>query len=51
MIARITSTFDCTENEFWKKIIQPKSLQYVASPILSFHPIAGEDLGAEWITR
>lgn len=51
MIARITSTFEYTENDFWKKIIEPKSLQYVASPILSFHPIAGEDLGAEWVTN
>lgn len=50
MIARITSIFDCTEKEFWKKIIEPKSLQYVASPILSFHPIVGDDFGAEWVT-
>ena len=50
MIARITSIFDCAEKEFWEKIIEPKSLQYVASPILSFYPIAGEDLGREWIT-
>jgi hypothetical protein len=50
MIARITSIFDCAEKEFWEKIIEPKSLQYVASPILSFYPIAGDDLGREWIT-
>jgi len=50
MIARITSTFEYTDKDFWKKIIEPKSLQYVASPILSFLPIAGEDLGAEWVT-
>ena len=50
MIARITSIFDCTEEEFWKKIIEPKSLQFVASPILSFHPMVGDDFGAEWVT-
>jgi len=50
MIARITSIFDCTEEKFWKKIIEPKSLQYVASPILSFHPIAGSDFNSDWVT-
>jgi hypothetical protein len=25
-------------------------LQYVASPILSFHPIVGDDFGTEWVT-
>lgn len=51
MIARITSIFDCTEEKFWNKIIEPKSLQYVASPILSFHPIDGIDLNTHWVTN
>lgn len=49
MIARISTHFDCTEEELWKKIIEPKSLQFVASPILSFNPLVKGELDGEWI--
>lgn len=49
MIARISSYFDCTEKKLWEKIIDPKSLQFVASPILSFRPLIKGELDVEWI--
>ncbi len=50
MIARITTHFDCTEKELWEKIIEPKSLQFVASPILRFEPLVKGEFDGEWIT-
>ena len=50
MIACISTHFDCTEEEFWKKIIEPKSLQFVASPILSFKTFDKEELNSKWVT-
>ena len=49
MIARISTYFDCTEEKLWEKIIEPKSLQFVASPILSFRPLVKEELDDEWV--
>jgi len=48
MIARIRTILPCTESELWQKISQPKSLQYVASPILGFVPARGDELTGEW---
>lgn len=48
MITRISTKLDCSEDELWKKIIEPASLQYVASPILSFVPIREGSLSGEW---
>ena len=45
MIARITTHLPCTEDELWARLAQPRSLQYVAAPILGFraeHPGAFE---------
>jgi len=49
MFARILTVFDCTEAELWEKIIEPKSLQFVASPILSFKPLFKGELDGEWV--
>ena len=49
MIARISTYFDCTAEKLWEKIIEPKSLQFVASPILSFQPLVKGELDGEWI--
>ena len=49
MIAQISTYFNCTQEKFWKKISQPKSLQFVASPILTFKPIDEGVLDNEWI--
>ncbi|MGC9396511.1 MAG: hypothetical protein ACP5J4_16830 [Anaerolineae bacterium] len=49
MLARITSVFDCTDEQLWDKIIEPKSLQFVAAPLLRFEPLVAGDLAGEWI--
>ena len=49
MIARISTYFICTETDLWQKIIEPKALQFVASPILSFIPDEAGALDGEWI--
>lgn len=48
MLARISTQLDCTESELWKEISKPESLQFVASPILSFVPIEPGVLDSEW---
>lgn len=48
MTTRISTIFNCSEEELWQKIIEPTSLQYVASPILSFVPIQEGSLSGEW---
>ena len=49
MIARIATYFDCTQEKLWEKIIEPKSLQFVASPVLSFKALVMGKLDGEWI--
>jgi hypothetical protein len=48
MLARISTRLACTEAELWRKIIEPRSLQFVASPILSFVPVEAGVLDGEW---
>lgn len=48
MLARISTRLECTESELWQKITKPKSLQFVASPILSFVPVEAGILDSEW---
>lgn len=49
MIARISTYFNCTEEQLWKRIIEPKSLQFVASPILDFTPLIKGELDGDWV--
>jgi len=49
MIARISTYLDCSEERLWEKIMDPQSLQFIASPILSFQPPVKSDLEGEWI--
>jgi hypothetical protein len=49
MIARISTILDVTEEDFWKKIMEPRSLQFVASPILSFRPTSTGEFDGEWV--
>lgn len=49
MLARISTTFECTAEQFWDKIVEPKSLQYVAAPLLRFEPLVAGELDGEWI--
>jgi hypothetical protein len=48
MLVKISTTLHCTKDELWKKIIEPKSLQFVASPILTFVPQNEGGLSGEW---
>ncbi|HKK53320.1 MAG TPA: hypothetical protein VKA74_17105 [Myxococcota bacterium] len=48
MIARISTRLACSEEELWQRILEPKSLQFVASPLLSFAPANEGDLDGEW---
>ena len=48
MIARISTLLKCTEPEFWQRLIEPESLQYVAAPILSFKPVGTHALEDQW---
>ncbi|HMN93962.1 MAG TPA: hypothetical protein PKC60_12105 [Hydrogenophaga sp.] len=48
MLARIATHLGCTEAELWQKISEPRSLQFVASPLLSFVPAEGGTLAGEW---
>ena len=50
MIARITTVLNCTEEELWNKIIEPKSLQFVASPLVCFRPLVNGELDGKWVT-
>lgn len=48
MIARIETVMNTTPEKLWEEITKPSSLQYVAAPILYFHPIHGTDLSSRW---
>lgn len=48
MFARISTEFACTEDELWERIGQPASLQFVASPLLTFVPAEPGLLDREW---
>jgi hypothetical protein len=48
MIAKISTVLGTSENEFWEKLIQPKSLQFVSAPILNFQSLQDEELEVEW---
>ncbi len=48
MIARISTRLACSEDQLWQKIIEPVSLQFVASPILRFVPLREGGFAGEW---
>ena len=48
MIARISTRLVCSEAELWQELVDPRSLQFVASPILRFVPAEQGGLPPEW---
>lgn len=48
MRARISTLLACTEAALWQRIIEPRSLQYVAAPILRFVPVDPGGFTGEW---
>lgn len=49
MLARISTTFDCTAQQLWEAISRPASLRFVAAPLLHFEPLVAGDLDGEWV--
>lgn len=48
MIAKISTQLNCSEEQLWSKIIDPSSLQFIASPLLSFAPVQEGALDGHW---
>lgn len=51
MLAKISTIMDTTPECLWKEITKPKSLQYVAAPLLYFSPAGGTDLDSDWVVN
>jgi ligand-binding SRPBCC domain-containing protein len=49
MLARISTTFDCTAEQLWDEISRPASLRFVAAPLLRFEPLVPGALDSEWV--
>ncbi|MFO7583785.1 MAG: hypothetical protein R6W69_03565 [Anaerolineales bacterium] len=49
MLARISTTFDCTAEHLWDEISRPASLRFVAAPLLHFEPLVPGELDGEWV--
>ena len=49
MLARISTTFDCTAEQLWDEISRPASLRFVAAPLLHFAPLVPGELDGEWV--
>lgn len=48
MIVRISNRFPCSADVLWQQIIDPRSLAYVAAPLLAFVPVDGGALPSRW---
>lgn len=48
LTARISTRLACSEEALWQKIVEPASLQFVASPVLRFVPVQEGGLSGEW---
>ncbi len=48
MLAQVSTEISCTEEELWRKITQPSSLQDVSAPLLKFVPVGEGVFDEEW---
>ncbi|MHA7835431.1 MAG: hypothetical protein ACX94A_13235 [Algiphilus sp.] len=48
MMARIATRYPCSAEALWQQITQPRSLVYVAAPLLVFTPVDGRPLPERW---
>ena len=48
MIASVSTRLVCSREDLWRELSDPRSLQFVASPILRFEPAEQGGLPAEW---
>lgn len=51
MIARISTTMNCTDAELWEKIMKPSTWKYISDPLLRVEPVDAEGLEKEWTTN
>lgn len=49
MLARISTTFDCTADQLWDEISRPASLRFVSAPILHFEPLVPGEFDSDWV--
>lgn len=49
MLARISTTFDCTAEQLWDEISRPAALRFVSAPLLHFKPLVAGELNGEWV--
>jgi hypothetical protein len=49
MLARISTTFDCTAEKLQDEISRTASLRFIAAPILHFEPLVAGELDGEWV--
>ncbi len=48
MLARISTTLNCTAEQLWDEISRPASLHFVSAPLLHFAPLVPGALDSEW---
>lgn len=49
MLARISTTFDCTAEQLWDEVSRPASLRFIAAPLLHFEPLVAGELDGQWV--
>ena len=49
MLARISTTFDCTAEQLWDEISRTASLRFIAAPLLHFEPLVAGELDGQWV--
>lgn len=49
MLARISTTFDCSAEQLWKAISRPASLRFVSAQLLHFEPLIPGELDDDWV--
>ena len=49
MLARISTTFDCTAKQLRAEISRPASLRFVSAPLLHFEPLVPGELDSDWV--
>lgn len=48
MIIKVSTVFDATTDMVWEKIVNPKVLQRISFPLLTFTPKSGTDFSQQW---
>ena len=51
MIARISTTLNCTDDELWEKVMQPATWKFISNPLLRIEASDELTLDDEWKTN